>query len=186
MTTDIPPYDASFGEPGSPDEKERRRVFLLKCYTVFRAVERPDVFMNDVMIEQLNYKYWIQVEKIKAHMLASSRRIDVHKIIATTELVIMQYLMIRRNAKEAWAENAKDDAGICEVNADFAIHVARSMMSEWYPDLDLTPIKNTDGFIEAHKNWLMNYADSTGSYFPVFALSLQWYLVDCLCHKRIR
>lgn len=174
------------------DRKQIRLKFLLSVYEKF-CEAHPTVLKNNGMVDILNNKYWAQWEEIQKIMQPTAEgpaRIDIHKIIATTELVIMQHLLVReRGEGGAWIgsiDDAADVSRIREINADFSIFVAISMLSTWYKTgnhpIDIKWFTRERCFLQAHRLWLMNYAGSKFS-FPLFALSQIWYLFDILSHQ---
>ena len=161
--------------------------------------------MNDDLrvADRLNTVYWSQVEEIKNRMLHDGNpepRIDVHKIIACTQLVIMQHLYIRRVLQndDRWDENPWENASILETNADFAIHVAISILEAWFPDIEVSGVVDEHpDFLIAHRVWLMNWGASVDSAkpkeegktpedgaennFPIHLLAEVWYLAEEIC-----
>ena len=133
----------------------------------------------DNAAEFLNNIYWDLLQdavrkKIKNHSL---RNIDHHKMIATTEMVIMAYpddnsVIIRRGARKRR-----------QLLAMLSLFIGKVILVQWNEEItSITQLKDLN-FEREHLSWLENM--NTGSYL-IFSNASSWYLFEQLCIERIK
>jgi|GEM_PF-5249424 len=174
----------------SPEKTQQRLLLLKEHLKSFN--EEYKLKMDEASIDSactlINDVYWNEVVPlIHKNMADREANIDIHKIIAGTQLAIMATLAVRDEntlhlridpRKKA---HRKHHPELCFLNAKFAIFVSVSLLEKW-SNVNLTPVKNLSNFWREHITWLSNVGIENGiETFPVFCCAQLWYFIEEYC-----